>query len=130
MTLQATLQWSRNVIAVADSAEGLSELLSEIESKAHDHPIMVDVIASDGRSLGLGLGRDKSVLSIAGPHGSLPYFVSVGDSSAEGRITFDYGGEETEFHMRNAVPIAYARMAVLQFLTEPGLPNAVYWEED
>ncbi len=91
---------------------------------------MVDVIASDGRSLGLGLGRDKSVLSIAGPHGSLPYFVSVGDSSAEGRITFDYGGEETEFHMRNAVPIAYARMAVLQFLTEPGLPNAVYWEED
>jgi Immunity protein Imm1 len=129
MKFNGTVQWGQNDTVVVDSADGFNELLAEIESQAQSHPIMIDIITDDARSLVLGLGRDMSVLSIAGANGSLPYFASVGDVNARGEITFDYYGEETKFHMRNAVSIASARAAALQFLREPGLPSAVSWEK-
>jgi hypothetical protein len=129
MTVQGTIQWGQDDVAVVDSADAFDELLARLEAEAHHHPIMIDVIASDGRTLVLGLGRNKAVLSLAGPDGSLPYFASVGDEDAEGDISFDYHGEATDFQLRHAVPIRVARTAATQFLSEPGLPNALRWEE-
>jgi hypothetical protein len=129
MTLQGTVRWGRKDIAVVDSADGLTQLLTRLEAGAHSHPIMIDLIASDGRSLALGLGRSKAVLSIAGPDGSPPYFASVGDENAGDDISFDYFGEVTDFKSHNAVPVSSARAAATQFLSEPGLPRSVRWEE-
>jgi hypothetical protein len=125
MTLQGMAQWGQNDIAVVDSADAVTELLTRLEAEAYGHPIMIDVIASDGRSLALGLGRNKAVLSLAGPDGSSPYLASVGDENTGGDISFDYHGEATDFKSRNAVPISSARMAAAQFLSKPGLPDAV-----
>jgi hypothetical protein len=129
MMLQGTIQWGQDGVAVVDSTEAFDELLARLEAEAHRHPIMIDVIASDGRSLVLGLGRNKAVLSLAGPDGSPPYLASVGDEDAEGDISFEYHGEATDFQSRHAVPIRVARTAAAQFLSEPRLPDAVRWEE-
>jgi hypothetical protein len=129
MTLQGTVQWGQNDIAAVDSADAFTELLRRLEAEAHGHPIMIDVIAGDGRSLALGLGRRKAVLSFAGPDGSPPYFASVGDENAGSDLSFDYHGEVTDFKSRNAVPVSSARMAATQFLSEPGLPGVVRWEQ-
>jgi hypothetical protein len=55
--------------AVVDSVAAFTELLTRLEAEAHGHPMMIDVVASDDRSLVLGLGRNTSVLSLAGPYG-------------------------------------------------------------
>jgi len=129
MTVQGTIQWGRGDIAVVDSADAFAELLTRLEADAHRCPIMIDVISGDGRSLALGLGRNKTVLSLTGPDGSPPYFASAGDENVEGEISFEYHGEATFFPLRHAVPISSARTAAAQFLSEPGLPHAVRWEE-
>ncbi|MBO0806904.1 MAG: hypothetical protein J2P32_01190 [Actinobacteria bacterium] len=61
--------------------------------------------------------------------GAPPYYASVGDEDAKGHISFGYHGEATDFRLRHAVPISSARTAAVQFLSEPGLPDAVCWEE-
>lgn len=129
MTLQGTIQWGHNDIAVVDSPNAFNDLIKRLDAEAKRHPIMIDVIAGDGRSLALGLGRDQTVLSLAGPQGSPPYYASVGNENAEGDISFDYHGERTDFQLRHAVPNSAARTAAVQFMFEPGLPNAVHWEE-
>lgn len=80
-------------------------------------------------ALGWAWGRNKAVLSLAGPDGSPPYFASVEDEDAKGDISFGYHGEATDFRLRHTVPISLARTAAVQFLSEPGLPDAVCWEE-
>jgi len=129
MTLQGTARWERHNRAVVDSADALDALLTRLEAGSSDHPIMVDLLASDGRSLVIGLGGDKAVLSLDGLDGAPPYYASIGDEDAEGSISFDYGGEATILQMRHAVPIWAARAAAAQFLREPGLPDSVRWEE-
>lgn len=129
MTLQGTIQWGQGDVAVVDSAEAFDELLARLQTLACRHPFLIDLIASDGRSLVLGLGRDKAVLSLAGPEGSPPYFASIGDESAEGDMSFNYHGEPTDFRLCHVVPILAARMAATQFLSEPELPEAVRWVE-
>lgn len=129
MTLQGTIQWGRNHVAVVDTPDAFGELVANLEDSAARHPIMIDVIASDGRSLTLGLGRAQAVLSLAGPNGSPPYYASIGDEDAEGDISFEYHGQVTDFQLRHAVPVEAARAAAVQFLTEQELPGAVRWEE-
>jgi hypothetical protein len=129
MTVRATIQWGHGDSAVVDSMEAFEELLAKLEAGARHHPFMMTVIASDGRSLAVGLGRNEAVLSLTGPNGSLPYFASVGTEGTEGFISFEFGGESSGFPLRHAVPMQDARRAVEQFLCVPGLPGAVSWEE-
>jgi immunity protein Imm1 of predicted polymorphic toxin system len=129
LTLQGTIQWGQNNVAVVDSADAFNDLITRLEAEAQLRPIMIDVIAGDGRSLALGIGRDKTVLSLVGAKGSPPYYASVGDENAQGDISFDYGGQGTDFRLRHAVPISAARTAAVQFLSGSGLPDAVRWEE-
>jgi hypothetical protein len=129
MTLQGTAHWQRHNRAVVDSTDAFDALFTRLEAGSSDHPIMVDLVASDGRCLVVGLGGDKAVLSLDGLDGAPPYYATVGDVDAEGDITFDYGGEATVIQMRHAVPVQAARAAAAQFLREPGLPDSVRWEE-
>lgn len=127
MTLQGMVQWGQNNVAVVDSADAFNDLVTGLEAGARYHPFMIDIIAADGRSLALGVGRDKTVLSLAGAKGSPQYYASVGDENAEGEILFDYFGQRTDFRLRHAVPISAARTAAVQFLSGSGLPDAVRW---
>jgi hypothetical protein len=129
VTLQGTVQWGENKVAVVDSSAAFDELITALEVEAAYRPIIIDVVASDGCSLTLGLGRDKAVLSLAGPGGSLSYYASIGDEDVQGEISFEYYGEATDFQLRQAVPVLAARAAAAQFLAEQGLPDAVHWEE-
>lgn len=129
MTLQATVKWGHGNGAVVDSADAFTELLTRLEAEAYGHPMMINITTSDKRSLVLGLGRNKSVLSLVGPEGSLPYFASIGDEATGDDIWFDYHGHPTDFKSRNAVPISSARVAAAQFLSGAELPDAVLWEE-
>lgn len=130
MTFRGTIKWGRQGdLAVVDSAEAFNHLVTRIEAEARRHPFMIDIVAGDGRGLALGIGRDKTVLSLVGVMGSPPYYASVGDENAEGTISFDYGGQRTDFRLRHAVPVLAARTAAVQFLSESGLPDAVRWAE-
>lgn len=129
VTLQGTAQWGPDNHAIVDSEDALDALFARLEAGASGYPIMVGLVASDGRSLVIGVAGDKAVLSLDCQNGAPPYFASVGDEDAAGEIWFDYGGEATVIQVRHAVPVPAARAAAAQFLREPGLPDSVSWEE-
>lgn len=129
ITLQGTVRWEESKVAEVDSSAAFDELITALEAEAAYRPIIIDVVANDGRGLTLGLGRDKAVLSLSGPGGSPPYYASIGDEDAQGEISFEYYGEVTDFQLRHAVPILAARVTASQFLAEQGLPDAVRWDE-
>jgi hypothetical protein len=129
MTFQGTILWGSSDAAVVDSPNAFYDLIRQLDAEVKVRPVMVDIIAGDGRSLALGLGRTQTVLSLTGPQGSPPYYASLGDGNVEGSISFDYHGESTDFQLRHAVPNSVARTAAVQFMSGLGLPKAVRWEE-
>lgn len=129
MISRGAVHLGKHNVADIDSIEAFDELIAQLETKARSHPVMIDIIADDGRGLTLGLGRDMTVLSLTGRDGDPPYYASLGNEHTEGMISFDYGGEKTNFRLRHAVPFRTAHTAVIQFLSQPGLPEAVRWEE-
>jgi hypothetical protein len=109
----------------------LDTLLDRLdEEAAASKPTIVRVEASNGATLGIGLGRSQSVLSF---EASLdpPYFLSAAEEQAgeEPFLVFFYDGHWTEFPRRAAIPIQLAREAVREFARTARRPTVLEWEE-
>ena len=92
----------------------------------------MNVTRANGDCLTIVLGaKEESVLSFIAKSGDPPYFVSVGDPTANGFFTYyveqDYHSEALAAHV---IPEPQAREAVRQFaLQSAGLPTNVTWTE-
>src|SRR4051794_10840189 len=105
------VQWSldigspspRSRATVVPGEHELESVLDEIEHDA-PQPVMVELVASDGARLGVGLGASNSVLAF-NPSPEPPYFISVGDpDAAEEDPVFYLHGHWTEFPASALVP--------------------------
>lgn len=123
-------QWSdwdqtyENVVASSDEAIRLLNKLS----KSLLVPAIVEFWDdSTKRSIGIGVGREKTVLTY---QDSLepPYFISSGVAKSSDTIWFCYGQEESEYMESNEVPLTDGWNAVKSFFEKSGRPANLSWE--
>jgi Immunity protein Imm1 len=112
------------------TVEALDALLDRLSAEAaRGRPLMVELTASNGDLLSMGLGRPKSVLSYTPASLDPPYFASHGHQASDQLLVYDYAGEPTEFPVRQAVPISAAREGFRRFFVTGTLPDTIEWED-
>jgi hypothetical protein len=112
------------------TVEALDALLDRLSAEAaRGRPFMVELIASNGDLLSMGLGRPRSVLSYTPASLDPPYLASHGGQAGDELLVFDYAGEPTEFPVGQAVPMSTAREAFRRFLVTGTLPDTIEWED-
>jgi hypothetical protein len=91
------------------SEEKLDSLLDQLDAEARrSRPLIAMLAFPDGRSLGIGLGRDEALLNSAGRDGMPPYFVSDSGGVDEAPVVYYFHGHYSEFPARQLVPSALA----------------------
>lgn len=117
----------RQLDSIADVESSLDRLAQDLTP---ENALLVTIErVEDGTALSIGLGRRLSVLNFIGRDGNPPYFTSAGGSDAAESITFLFGGQPSEYPMRNAIPLASARSAMRVFCASGQLTKDVQWEE-
>lgn len=114
-----------------ETPDDLERLLKELEREAlANPPFMVDLLASDGSGVGIGLGRGISVAHYVSKDGNPPYFISMGtfDDMPES-IVYYAGGHWTEFPGICAIPYEDAKAATEEFFMTAHLPTGLRWRE-
>jgi hypothetical protein len=111
----------------------LAEILDEIDAEARrGEPIIVELIADSGLSLGVGLGAPQSILQINMSSPRPPYYESVAGSQSvamdEGQV-FYFQGHPIEAPPEALVSKEIARAAVRLFFETGERPTNLEWRE-
>lgn len=108
------------------SAEALQEVFGDVRALAE--PTMLFMEHANGRTLVLGLGAERSVLTFVEADGTS--FHSLGDKDEQGFLTFWCCEQEDEFMAEMAVPESVAVEAAESFQATGEKPAGVTWEAD
>jgi hypothetical protein len=122
------LEWDRNSEADVSTLTELDALVDRLEESAVGEPFLVELVAPDGASLSVGLGRPTTVVNYTSGSLDPPYFQSLGDQGDD-ELVFWYRGEWSEFPPESAVPRDVGREALRRFFTEGHRPENVVWRE-
>lgn len=128
-TLRATWSNRSRTFNVAIEDWGQARALVDRILSADGPPALLELVQDDtGRALGVGLGRDKTVITY---QDSLdpPYFVSLGNRNATTSVWYWYGDEETEYAPWNVVDSEVILPTLEAFVTTAGRPETVDWEQ-
>ena len=107
------------------TGEQLDQLLDQLRP---DSPISV-VLHAHGCQAHVLLGLPESFVYLD-EVGPTRYFITVGDSHADGVVGFHLLGQHhTEFERRHLIPLATARRALREFFDTARRPDSVQWEE-
>jgi hypothetical protein len=124
------LIWGEGEEAAVVDVDELDALLDRLTLEAeHGRPFIAELVADDGSTLSIGLGRPLTVVNYVPASLDPPYFQSMGRNGSDDALVFLYGGEWSEYPPRSAVPMEQARRAMRQFFKTQSLPDAVEWEE-
>jgi uncharacterized protein YdeI (YjbR/CyaY-like superfamily) len=125
----ARLEWETTQTDVRSVRE-LDQVLDRLTAQARaTRPFVAQLFSADGASLGMGLGRDSTIMSYIPANLDPPYFHSVGKQDGD-PLVFYFGGDWSEFPRRQALPVSEAREAMRRFFANPSLPGNIEWEED
>lgn len=122
------LTWGIDQSAEVSTVEELDELLDHLATQARDQGMIVQAATCSGRTLAIGLGREESVLTYFDDNGDS--FTSVGVRDREDYLSFEFGGDISEFLGAKAVPESAARAAAREFFKEGKRPELVQWEKE
>ncbi|GIF24009.1 hypothetical protein BJ973_004621 [Actinoplanes tereljensis] len=113
------------------TAASVRSVLVELDRSAVAFPFIAEVVIENGDSLGIALGRVKSVLNFVSASKKPPYLASEGRSPAagDGVVRFDYFGSATEFPSWQEIPMSDAMDAVCNFVATGVRPDSVAWTE-
>lgn len=115
----------------AESLQDVEQVLDTIHAASKEDPILVTVeIEESGDSLAIGLGADLSVLNYVAGTRNPPYFTSKGSQDGDRVLSYRFGGDVSEFPVRNGIPVALARKAAKHFCQTGERIAEVHWEED
>ena len=126
----ATIDWAEGEPPITVSALAhLDRALDTISAQSSpDKPRIIEVKVH-GHLLTLGLGAPESFVQIS-ESDDPPYMVTVGQSAAEGVLTFLFQGvHDTEIPRRNLVPLTTARAIAREFFATGHRPSITAWEE-
>lgn len=123
------ISWNNNE-EHSESPQAVERLLDRLHASCRTTPTLVTVERTDnGDSLSIGLGSDKSVLNYVRGDQNPPYYTSSGGNHRDEAISFLFGGEWSEYPLRNAVPVSAAREAMALFCKTGELSKNIMWEE-
>jgi hypothetical protein len=126
----AKVVWGEDGEAVVAGVDELDELLDRLAREAESgDPFVVELVADDGATLSMGLGRPLSVVDYVSASLDPPYFQSVGQDGHDEPLVFYYRGEWSEFAPESAIPTEQARAALRRFIESQSLPDNINWEE-
>ena len=123
------LLWGESETAELESVGELEQRLAVLTEEAMARPFMAELIAINGNSLSMGLGREETVLSWVAASNDPPYYASKGNPKAEGTIAFYYSGDWSEFPRWSAVPVPAGLATMREFFQTGKRPSTVEWEE-
>jgi hypothetical protein len=127
----AKVSWHRGTFN-AETEDELDAILDRV-TREIDPELPQDVVVerSNGDALTVLLGAPQSFVNFIAASGNPPYFVSLGNPTAEGVITFYVNGDHhSEAHARHGIAVSQAREAARQFVKlRTGLPTNVTWTE-
>jgi hypothetical protein len=126
-----TITWNEERAEAASPAEVEARLHALEVAFRNGDPTLVTVERMDtGDSLAIGLGLDVSVLNYVSGTLDPPYFTSSGGPDDDGAVSFSFGGESSEFRLRNTIPVVLAYRAMLRFCNDGSRSGEVTWEQD
>ncbi len=129
-TTLPTLQWAQNVPpAEIRSREQLDELLDQTAAECRPgFPISV-ILQAHGFQAHILLGLPESFVYLD-EVSPTRYFITVGDSHADGGVEFYLLGQHhTEFERRHLIPAETARRVLREFFDTGRKPEIIEWEE-
>lgn len=123
------IQWGVGNEAKVSTIQDLDLALDEIHC-GHQPVMAVVESLKSGNSLAIGLGLNHSVLNFVSGSGDPPYFTSLGSTTGKETIEFNFMGANSEFSIKNAIPIDKSRSAMRRFFESDKIPMCINWEED
>jgi hypothetical protein len=125
------IEWNQQE-RIASSIDDVNRILDELHMNfmSGDPQLVTVELNETGDSLAIGLGRDRSVLNYINGSKDPPYLTSTGGIEVDEPIAFRFGGEWSEFPMKNSIPTSVARQVMGQFCATGNLSSAIQWEED
>jgi hypothetical protein len=127
----AEITWRSSV--KVDSIQHLDSVLDSISREVSpNQPQAIHIARRNGDCLTIVLGDARGcVLSFIGESRDPPYFVSLGDPTAEGIVTYFVAiNHHSEALAQHVVSERDARKSVREFVTlASGLPSCVAWTE-
>jgi hypothetical protein len=131
MATKAALYWSEREppAEIHDTAQLDARLDGIAASCKPGVPTIVDLHVHR-HLVSFGLGSPETFVQIQSESGMPPYFVTVGDPTVEGVVTFYLmGSHHTEILRRHVVSSEVAREIVREFFVTGHRPMQVEWEE-
>ena len=129
--MNAKLRWSTKHPLVDVPPEQLARCLGNVAAECEKAgvPFIVDVTVHDHEML-LGVGLPQSFVHIEALTGKAPYFITLGDPTAVGAVSFSlHGVHPTEIPRRNLISTPDALRVAREFLERGQRSNSVEWEE-
>jgi hypothetical protein len=125
------LRWSDNQPSIELlTASQLDEHLDRIAAKRDQRSPTIVQIYAHGHELLLGLAAVEGFVQVAPDTGKPSYLVTVGDSVAEGVVSFYLNGtHHTEIPRRHMISSVQAREIVREFVESGHRADAVEWEQ-
>jgi hypothetical protein len=114
-------------VGTASSRTELDQLLDSLDAEATEPTIVTLVDKATGRALSLAVGSSDSVLNWMDENDPHPYWSSKGNDD-DGRVSFHFGNQPSEFPRSVLVDILTARQAARDFLASGNRP-AIDWQE-
>jgi hypothetical protein len=126
-----TLIWGEHHERTISSLAELDQTLDAIHAEFAPAKMgmLAELYAEDGSSLTMGLGRDQTVVTYAGPDGMPPYYLSEGDPLETGLVRFHISNQDSEFPRSALVSASRAREAMRTFFRTGRLPPEIKWNE-
>ncbi|MFO0821478.1 MAG: Imm1 family immunity protein [Pirellulales bacterium] len=127
----AEVSWrTTDRLATLDELDALLDWITK--QVLPEMPQAVNIVRPNGDCLTIVIGAPSgSCVSFISNSGNPPYFVSLGDPTANGIFTFYVEQDHhSEGLARNVISQAEARQAVREFVLHPArLPRCVTWTE-
>lgn len=126
-------QMHRFEVYEINQLDDFDDVLSKINSKIQNpsEPFGIDIIASNNDCLTMIVGKgDETLLTFSNAENDPPYFISLGDKSREGLVSFLWNGTESELPAKYLISMKKGREAAKHFLAEGELDKKINWVED
>jgi hypothetical protein len=115
-------------VGTVSSRSELDQLLEWLNDEATEPTIVTLVDEASGRTLSLAVGSSASVLNWSDEVDPNPYWTSKGNDDDEGRVSFHFCNQPSEFPRSVLVDNQVARDAAQEFLASGERPT-IDWQE-
>jgi Immunity protein Imm1 len=126
--LRRHLVWGSDREAEIGTVDELDAIVDRLHSEAESQPFVVELVAENGATLSVGLGRPVTVVNYLAESGDPPYLQSLGEDATD-ELVFDYRGDWSEYPPESAVPVEVGRQALREFFATGRPPKTLTWQE-